>query len=201
MELADVDVLIRNARAVYAAAESYDSLVMSRDDYRIMADALVQLREENARLKRDADGVTVFDLAAKLTRAEAEVARLKDQHKARSKIDPTTRLHNLCDHLAEQRRENPYNAESLELADAANVELQARIAALEGERDKWKTEAELRRERKIRCEELEAERDALRQKLDGILKAYDAYRGRGMLPAPNQYALLVAAIDAAREKP
>ena len=54
---------------------------------------------------------------------------------------------------------------------------------------------------KSRIAALEAEQDALRQKLDGILKAYDAYRGRGMLPAPNQYALLVAAIDAAREKP
>ena len=54
---------------------------------------------------------------------------------------------------------------------------------------------------RARIAALEGERDALRQKLDGILKAYDAYRGRGMLPAPNQYTLLVAAIDAAREKP
>ena len=56
------------------------------------------------------------------------------------------------------------------------------------------------RELGAKCAALEAERDALRQKLDGILKAYDAYRARGMIPAPNQYALLVAAIDAARAK-
>jgi len=45
------------------------------------------------------------------------------------------------------------------------------------------------------------QRDALRASLDRIVSAYDAYRGKGMLPAPNQYAMLVAAIDAAREKP
>ena len=48
---------------------------------------------------------------------------------------------------------------------------------------------------------LEAERDQMRASLDRIVSAYDAYRGKGMLPAPNQYAMLVAAIDAAREKP
>lgn len=34
--------------------------------------------------------------------------------------------------------------------------------------------------------------------LQRIIEAYDAYRGRGVMPAPNQYADLVAAIEAAR---
>ena len=54
---------------------------------------------------------------------------------------------------------------------------------------------------KARIAALEAERDQMRASLDRIVSAYDAYRGQGMLPAPNQYALLVAAIDAARKKP
>ena len=119
-------------------------------------------------------------------RAEAEVARLKDALRqangvrdvfasavvaqAMQEVDkmPDSRVPDddmvICPGCVHQFRAIPVN-------------VQARIAALE------------------------AERDALRQKLDGILKAYDAYRGRGMLPAPYQYALLVAAIDAAREKP
>ena len=48
---------------------------------------------------------------------------------------------------------------------------------------------------------MRGQRDALRASLDRIVSAYDAYRGKGMLPAPNQYAMLVAAIDAAKEKP
>ena len=80
----------------------------------------------------------------------------------------------------------------------AAIEWQDCALVMQTERDAWKS--------KLLAEEVEhdatmAERDALRQKLDGILKAYDAYRARGMIPAPNQYALLVAAIDAAREKP
>jgi len=49
--------------------------------------------------------------------------------------------------------------------------LRWRITALEAERDEWKTEAELRRERKIRCEELEAERDALREFVADMFEA------------------------------
>ena len=52
----------------------------------------------------------------------------------------------------------------------------------------------------LMAERAEAERDALRAGLDRIVSAYDAYRGKGVLPAPNQYAMLVAAIDAAKEK-
>jgi len=53
MELAYIDMLIRNARAVYAATEGDDSLVMARDDYRVMANALVQLRERIAALEAE----------------------------------------------------------------------------------------------------------------------------------------------------
>ena len=41
----------------------------------------------------------------------------------------------------------------------------------------------------------------MRASIDRIVSAYDAYRGKGVLPAPNQYAMLVAAIGVAREKP
>jgi len=104
---------------------------------------------------------------------------------------------------ATQSRAHGWDGDAKDCDDAAAalVQLRERIAALEAERDEWKTEAELRRERKIRCEELEAERDKMRASLDRIVSAYDAYRGKGMLPAPNQYAMLIAAIDAAREKP
>lgn len=75
-----------------------------------------------------------------LQRARDRIAALEQERAARNAIDPVTRLHNICDHLAEQRHESPYNAASLELADAANVELQQRIAALErqlAEARKW----------------------------------------------------------------
>jgi hypothetical protein len=58
-----------------------------------------------------------------------------------------------------------------------------------------------RAEAEARIAVLEAERDQMRASIDRIVSAYDAYRGKGMLPAPNQYAMLVAAIDAAKEKP
>jgi len=91
----------------------------------------------------------------------------------------------------------------------ARWKAEAEVTRIKAERDALTVEFRkvevLWKEAAIDASRIEAERDALRQKLDGILKAYDAYRGRvqllGMLPAPNQYALLVAAIDAAREKP
>ena len=87
----------------------------------------------------------------------------------------------------------------------ARWKAEAEVTRIRAARDaltvKFRKVEVLWKEAAIDASRIEAERDALRQKLDGILKAYDAYRGRGMLPAPNQYALLVAAIDAAREKP
>lgn len=46
----------------------------------------------------------------------------------------------------------------------------------------------------------EAERDAERRQaaLDRIVKAYDAYRGRGVAPAPGEYGALVEAIHKGR---
>lgn len=62
------------------------------------------------------------------------------------------------------------------------------------------------------CERAAAEIEALRKDaarlqardaaLAKIIAAYEAYRRRGVSPAPNQYANLVAAIDAAmKERP
>ena len=47
----DVDLLIRNARLVYAVTESDDSIAMAREDYREMADALEALRDDAARYR------------------------------------------------------------------------------------------------------------------------------------------------------
>lgn len=73
--------------------------------------------------------------AARIAALEAELAErtrerdeLRYEKRARSAIDPNERLHNLCDGLAESRRESPYDQESWDLADACNRELQAELA-------------------------------------------------------------------------
>jgi len=99
------------------------------------ADARIRaLREENNRIKqvdfpRKIHTVTKT-FRDRAERAEAEVARLTQERSARNAIDPVTRLHNLCDHLAEHRAESPYNAEALELADADVRRYQAENAKL-----------------------------------------------------------------------
>jgi hypothetical protein len=45
---------------------------------------------------------------------------------------------------------------------------------------------------------LKCEIERLRGQLDRIVTAYDHYRGRGVLPAPGEYAAVVEAIEAAR---
>lgn len=75
------------------------------------------------------------EAAAALKAAREENERLKREHLARSKIDPVTRLHNLCDHLAEHRRESPYDEKSWELQDAAYLEKCKELAAAVAERD------------------------------------------------------------------
>lgn len=75
------------------------------------------------------------ELRAENAALREQVEAFRREQIARSKIDPVTRLHNLCDHLAEQRRESPFTAESLELADASYKELCADNAALRRERD------------------------------------------------------------------
>ena len=87
--------------------------------------ALAAQREEKARLY-----VSLELMCRKAESAEAEVARLTQERAARNAIDPVTRLHNLCDHLAEHRAESPYNAEALELADADVRRYQAENAKL-----------------------------------------------------------------------
>lgn len=75
------------------------------------------------------------EAAARIEALEREVEEFKRDKLARSKIDPVTRLHNLADHLAEQRRESPFTAEALELQDEAYSakckELNSALAALE----------------------------------------------------------------------
>jgi GNAT superfamily N-acetyltransferase len=51
---------------------------------------------------------------------------------------------------------------------------------------------------KPRAEQAEARAAALAKELRTIVAAYDAYRGRGVAPAPNEYQTLVRAINAAR---
>jgi hypothetical protein len=76
------------------------------------------------------------DKDARIAALEAELAErtrerddLRNEKLARSSIDPIERLHNLCDGLAESRRESPYNQESWDLADACNRDLQAELTA------------------------------------------------------------------------
>ena len=71
-------------------------------------------------------------LAADLARVTEELAELKRDREARNKIDPVTRLHNLCDHLAEQRKESPYDEESWRLLDEERTALAAKLARCEG---------------------------------------------------------------------
>jgi hypothetical protein len=69
--------------------------------------------------------------------------------------------------IVADKRSEKYKSER----DRLDVLLKECIASDEyhvAEREKWKAEAELRRERKIRCEELERENDALRaERLQG----------------------------------
>lgn len=93
----------------------------------------------------DAEGVMVLvsrqavDEAITLLEGIAAMRRerddLRNEKLARSQIDPVTRLHNLCDGLAESRRESPFDKASWDLADEQNRELQWRIASVEAERD------------------------------------------------------------------
>jgi hypothetical protein len=52
-----------------------------------------------------------------------------------------------------------------------------RVQELEAERDKWKAEALRRRERKVLCEQLEAENERLREMLEDLIHMLD---GAGM---------------------
>ena len=70
-------------------------------------------------------------LKAQLAERTRERDDLINEKKARSKIDPTTRLHNLCDALAESRGESPYDQESWDLVDADNKALRARAESAE----------------------------------------------------------------------
>ena len=82
------------------------------------------------------------DLRAELVERTRERDDLRHERLARSRIDPIERLQNLCDELAESRRESPYDQESWDLADACNQELQSELAA---ERERRKAaEAALR---------------------------------------------------------
>ena len=92
--------------------------------------------------------------------------------------------------ISDLRAELEIAYEHLHAAEAERDALKAERADIIKINNGWAHEWDKMRE----------ERDALRAGLDRIVSAYDAYRGKGMLPAPNQYAMLVAAIDAAREK-
>lgn len=149
---AELDALIDQSQCItyYTSSDEAERLIKK------LAVALAALREQVA--AKDADIAAIRELMnvynlggwtdaiAPMKRAlaaEADNAALREQVEAfrreqiaRSKIDPVTRLHNLCDHLADQRRESPFTAESLELADASYKELCADNAAL---RQEWHT--------------------------------------------------------------
>ena len=54
----------------------------------------------------------------------------RERH-GRNAIDPVTRLHNLCDTLAEHRRESPYDQASWDLVEQENKELRERAQRAE----------------------------------------------------------------------
>jgi hypothetical protein len=87
-----------------------------------------------------------------------------------------------------------HSAKAYESLVAENAEQQAEIERLTSDRDaKSKRMWELGKE----CDEKEAEIERLRKALNGVVNAYAAYRGKGVMPAPDQYRLLVEAIQAA----
>jgi len=178
--MTDTDGLLRDAGGARPASD-VDALIERLLRYSIRingelmmaqaAAALVQLREENARLKdalRQANGVRDVFASAVVAQAMQDIdpAKVKPCDCVRPEIHGHQLL---CKHgNLEAERDCANDRAATHLADAYSMR---------------------------------GQRDALRASLDRIVSAYDAYRGKGMLPAPNQYAMLVAAIDAAREKP
>jgi len=150
--------------------------------------ALVQLRDHNAQMASD-EKILQRALDAERSmreRAEAEVARLTTKCKYGDPMCPC-QDGDACHYEGD----NPMTPPPI-------AALKARIADLEAGMN---AQATAGKSLYAATELLIAERDGLLSSLDKIVSAYDAYRGKGMMPAPNQYAMLVAAIDAAREKP
>jgi hypothetical protein len=96
-------------------------------------------------------------------------------------------------------------------ADAEINRLHAELAAAKQAEEKFGFECQVLRDDleriqrehniELRLDRLGAavkEAERLRALLEGITAAYDAYRSIGVAPAPNQYAALVDAIQAAK---
>jgi hypothetical protein len=75
----------------------------------------------------DSAGGLGYDAHALIRLTADRIEQLQRERDARNAIDPVTRLHNLCDGLAEHRRESPYDEKSWELADES---YQAKCAEL-----------------------------------------------------------------------
>lgn len=82
-------------------------------------------------LRHDAYERDIAALRAENERQAREIAEHKRDREARNKIDPVTRLHNLCDGLAEHRRESPYDEESWRLADESYQKKCKELTALQ----------------------------------------------------------------------
>mgnify|MGYP006921307485 CR=1 FL=1 len=91
-------------------------------------------------VERHADAL--LSAAEERDQAVRERDDLLNEKKARSAIDPVTRLHNLCDALAESRGESPYDQESWDLADESNRLLQAERDREKGRADALQAEVE-----------------------------------------------------------
>jgi len=78
-------------------------------------------------------------MRAELERLRKQVSDLENDHKARSAIDPVTRLHNICDALAESSADFPYTQEAWDAQDDAYREKCAEVERLraDAERYRW----------------------------------------------------------------
>jgi hypothetical protein len=79
--------------------------------------------------------IAFADFARELEREVQELGErvqvMERERLARNAIDPVTRLHNLCDHLAEHRRDSPYDEASWDLIEQENKALRDRAERAE----------------------------------------------------------------------
>ena len=72
-----------------------------------------------------------LSLWTRLDALEAENAAMRAERERRNKVDPITRLHNLCDGLQYEKGESPYCAKAWDELTAENDRLRAELAKLQ----------------------------------------------------------------------
>jgi iron uptake system EfeUOB component EfeO/EfeM len=106
----------------------------------------------------------------------------------------------VCIYIAVEAEVAKDIADGLEKAAAALETLSARLEEAEGRAEHLKVCFDEAMGQvsaaQTRAERAEQEAEGLRKALLQIVEAYDAYRARGVMPAPNQYQMLVEAIKA-----